>query len=110
MSRNLYQFTQDYLRERRAVISINSNSMEKNITKGCPQSSCCGPGSWNTQYNSLLNLSYTNHTNAIALADDMVIMIKAESVREAENIANVELNKISAWAKEKIDSTNVNQK
>jgi hypothetical protein len=30
----------------------------------------------------------------------MVIMIKAESVREAENIANVELNKILALAKE----------
>jgi len=27
-------------------------------------------------------------------------MIKAHSIREAENIANVELNKISAWAKE----------
>jgi hypothetical protein len=25
-------------------------------------------------------------------------MIKAESIREAENIANVELSKISAWA------------
>jgi len=27
-------------------------------------------------------------------------MIKAESIREAENIANVELSKIAAWAKE----------
>ena len=26
-------------------------------------------------------------------------MIKADSIREAENIANVELSKISAWAK-----------
>ena len=27
-------------------------------------------------------------------------MIKADSIREAENIANVELSKVSAWAKE----------
>jgi len=27
-------------------------------------------------------------------------MIKAESIREAENIAEVEINKITAWAKE----------
>jgi len=27
-------------------------------------------------------------------------MIKADSIREAENIANVELNKISVWAKD----------
>jgi RNA binding protein fox-1 len=35
---------------------------------------------------------------AVAFADDLVIMIKAESIREAENISNVELSKISAWA------------
>jgi len=95
---NLYQLTQDYFRERIAVISFNSSTMEKNITKGCPEGSCCEPGLWNIQYNSLLALKYTNHTKAVAFADDLVIMIKAESIREAENIANVELSKISAWA------------
>jgi hypothetical protein len=95
---NLYRLTQDYFRERRAIISFNSNTVEKNITKGCPQGSCCGPGLWNIQYNSLLTLKYTNHTKAVAFADDLLIMIKAESIREAENIANVEMCKISAWA------------
>jgi len=51
-------------------------------------------------YISLLNLRYTNQTKTVTFADDLVIMIKAESIREAENIANVELSKISAWAKE----------
>jgi hypothetical protein len=32
--RNFYQLTQDYFRERRAVISFNSSTMENNITKG----------------------------------------------------------------------------
>jgi len=63
-----------------------------------PQGSCCGPGLWNIQYNSLLTLKYTNYTKGVAFADDLVIIIKAESIREAENIANVELSKISAWA------------
>jgi len=90
----------DYFRGRRAVISINSCKMEKNITKGCPQGSCCGLGFWNIKYNSLLNLRYTNHTKTVAFANDLVVMIKAESVRGAENIANVELSKVSAWAKE----------
>ena len=61
--------------------------------------SCCWAGFWNIQYNSLLNLRYTNHTKTVAFADDLVVMIKADSIREAENIANVELSKISAWAK-----------
>ena len=94
--RKLYHLAQDYLKERRTVITINSISMEKNITQGCPQGSCCGPGFWNLQYNPLLNLSYTNHTKVVAFADDLIIMIKAESVREAENTVNVEMNKITA--------------
>ena len=93
---NLYHLTQDYFRERRAVISFNSSTMVKNITKGYPQGSCCGLGLWNVECNPLLTLKYTNHTKAVAFADDLVIMIKAESIREAENIANVELIKISA--------------
>jgi hypothetical protein len=96
----LYQITQDYFRERRAVISINSSKMENNITKGCPQRSCCGPGFWNIHYNTIFILRYTNYMKTVAFAEDLVIMIKAESVRDAENIANVELSKISAWATE----------
>jgi hypothetical protein len=74
--------------------------MEKNITEGCPQKSYCRPGFWNIQYNSLLNLRYTKHTKTVAFADDLVVMIKTDSIGEAENIANVELSIISAWTKE----------
>ena len=41
---NLYQLTQGYFKDRRAVMLINSRKIEKSITKGCPQGSCCGPG------------------------------------------------------------------
>jgi hypothetical protein len=99
-SRNLYQLTQGYFRERRAAISINNSKTEKNVTKGCPQGSCCGPGFWNIQYNTLLNVRYTKHTKTVAFADDLVVMIQADSIREAEDVANVELSKITAWAKE----------
>jgi hypothetical protein len=71
--------------------------MEKKISKGCPQGSCCGPGLWNIQFDPL---QYTKHTKAVAFADDLLIMVRAESVGEAENITNVELNKISKWARE----------
>jgi hypothetical protein len=53
---------------------------------------------WNIQYKSLLTLRYTKHTTVIAFADDVIIMIKADSIREAENITSVELSKISKWA------------
>jgi len=99
--RKRYHLTQDYFKERTAIITINSFSMNKNINRGCPQRSCCGPGYWNKQYNPLLNRNYTIHTNVVAFVDNLIVIIKAESVGEAENIANVELNKIAAWAKDK---------
>jgi hypothetical protein len=75
--------------------------MEKNITKGYPQGACCRLGFWNIQYNSLLNLKYPTHMKAVAFTDDLVIMITGDFIREAENIANIEFSKISAWAKTK---------
>ena len=95
--RYLYYLTQGYLKDRKAIITINNISIEKKISKGCPQGSCCGPGLWNIQFDPL---QYTKHTKAVAFADDLLIMVRAESVREAENITNVELNKISKWARE----------
>jgi len=34
----------------------------------------------------------------VAFADDLILMIRADSIREAENIANVEMDKIATWA------------
>jgi hypothetical protein len=70
------------------------------VSKGYPQGSCCGPGFGNIQYNLLLNLEYGKCTKAIAFADDLLIVVTAETVREAENYANIEVRKISKWAKE----------
>jgi len=51
--RNLYHLAQDYLKERRAVITINSISMEKNSTKGCPQAADQDFGTYNiTQFST----------------------------------------------------------
>jgi hypothetical protein len=74
--------------------------MEREVTKGCPQCSCCGPGFWNIQYNSLLNLKFGKRTKAIAYADDLLIAVKAETVREAKNYVNIEISKITKWAKD----------
>ena len=40
-----------------------------------------------------------NRTKVIAYADNLIIVTRGKTVREAENIANIEMSKISAWAK-----------
>jgi hypothetical protein len=96
--RNLFYFSQGYFSQRTAVMSTNSVSIERRVTKGCPQGSCCGPGFWNLLYNSLLKMEFTSHSKAIAFADDIIILTKGESIIKAENYMNVELRKISDWA------------
>jgi hypothetical protein len=36
----------------------------------------------------------------MAFADDFILATRGRTVREAENIVNIELTKISSWAKE----------
>jgi hypothetical protein len=68
--RNLYYLTEEYLKERKATITINNIRVEKKITKGCPKGSCCGTGLWNIQFDPLRRLLYTKHTKAVSFADD----------------------------------------
>jgi hypothetical protein len=36
---------------------------------------------------------------AVAFADDLILVIRGERVREAENFSNLEMSKITAWSK-----------
>jgi hypothetical protein len=75
-------------------MSTNIVSIERRVTKGGPQGSCCGPSFWNLLYISLLKMEFTSHSKAIAFADDLIILTKGESIIEDENYMNVELRKI----------------
>ena len=56
-TRNLYNLTKSYFSQRTAVMSPNTLQVEGEFSKVCPQGSCCGPGFWNIQHNSLLTWS-----------------------------------------------------
>jgi hypothetical protein len=77
-----------------------ADKRKERLVKGYPQGSCCGPDVWNIQYNSLLNLEFGKRTKTIAFADDLLIAVRAETVREGENVANIEIIIISNWTKE----------
>ena len=97
--RNLYNLSISYFSQRTAFMSMNNNTIERDVSKGCPQGSCCGPGYWNILYNSLLNIKFTKFTKAIAFADDLILITQGSTTPEAENYANIELHKVTTWAK-----------
>jgi len=93
-------FTKNYFTERTAFIATNSVRIETAVNKVCPQGSWCGPGYWNIQYNSLLNLNYAKWTKTIAYADDLLIAVRAATIAEVGNYTNMEMTKIIKWSKE----------
>jgi ribonuclease HI len=97
--RNLYNLTNDYFNNRTATLSSNSIRVEKRVTRGCPQGSCSGPGYWNLQYNTLLNIEFRGRTKIVAFADDLILAIKGDTIGAVENYSNGELKKITDWAK-----------
>jgi hypothetical protein len=93
--KHVYKLARNYLKERTATISTNNIQIEKKLSKGCPQGSCCGPTFWNIQLNVLLNQDYEKHTKMVAFADDVILAVKAEIIREAQNLTNIEMGKIT---------------
>jgi len=49
-----------------------------------PQVTFCCPGLWNVQYNTILNLNFTNRATAIAFADEILLIVRGEFAREDE--------------------------
>ena len=82
-----------------ANLSTNNIRLEREVSKGCPQGSCCGPGFWNMQFNSLLKLKFKARTKAVTFTDDPMVAVRGDSASVVENYSNGELSKITAWAK-----------
>jgi hypothetical protein len=59
---------------------------------------CCGPGVWNLQFNSLMELNFMERTKVVAYADDLLIATKRDSVRTVKKYAKVELGKMDDWS------------
>ena len=96
--KNLYNLLMSYFNHRTATFSTQYHKLEKQVHKGCPQGSCCGPGLWNILYNSLLNMKFSNRTRVIAFADDLIVLTRGMYKTEAENYANADLKRIERWA------------
>jgi hypothetical protein len=48
--KNLYYLSASYFSNMRATLSINNYKTRKEVQKGCPQESFCGPGFWNVVF------------------------------------------------------------
>lgn len=95
--RNLYRLIQSYLRDRIMCISSNNTDVMKTATKGCPQGSILGPNFWNLNFDDILNTIEQAGYEAIAYADDILVVVTGNSRKEIEIKANQLTNLLTEW-------------
>ncbi|KAI5753744.1 hypothetical protein M8J77_002974 [Diaphorina citri] len=69
----------------------------RNLSRGCPQGSLNGPVIWNFVIDSLLERRYPANVETIAYADDIVIIIKGNTIRELEIAIEECTNILENW-------------
>lgn len=83
------------------LVRTKYDKLERQMERGCPQGSILGPTAWNWAMDELLNKIETNfnsaQTEVIAYADDLAIIIKANSRRELEVIRRRVLEELTGW-------------
>jgi len=77
--KSLYNIRRRYFSQSTVILSTDSVRMKTEVGREFQQVSCCDPGFWNIQYNSLLNLTFTRRTKAVAFADDFILVIRVNS-------------------------------
>lgn len=101
-SSSLIKLITSYFKHRKVSIKSKFDSITCWMQRGCPQGSIIGPMAWNwcmdTLLDEIMNLSI-DKVEAIAYADDVVLLIKANSRMELEKIARIAVNALMRWCK-----------
>lgn len=82
-----------YLSDRR----IKSENNMIQVEAGVPQGSVVGPKLWNLSYNKVLTLPLVGLAWIVGFADDLGMLVAAESKEELEHRVNLNLRKVQLW-------------
>lgn len=86
-----------YFSNRVAIVKGVNDSVERRVTRGCPQGSIAGPAVWNLMVDSLLHTLTSNGCKVVAYADDLLLLIEANSRNDIERLARDNLSLVIAW-------------
>jgi len=94
----LIKLTKSYLHGRTANLWVSGTRSSTVLTKGCPQGSCYGPDLWRYAVNGLLSRTFPLNTEIIAYADDLALLISANTIDDLERHARDMLDQATDWA------------
>lgn len=100
-SRSSCAVVRSYLANRTATLTIGGSRASVVLTRGCPQGSLFGPTLWNVTMEQLLLLPWAAHTKVQAYADDIALMISADTRQQLIRRAASALEAVSNWGRER---------
>lgn len=96
--RDIYEIIRSYLGGRKVVIESNQIQILKAILKGCPQGSVLGPLLWIILFDELLQMLGVIGYKIIAYADDLLVMIPANSIADLKTRLQNVCNLVHDWS------------
>ena len=84
-----------YLSDRVLLYETLQGKRSKKVTAGAAQGSVLGPDLWNISYYGILRLELADGCCMIGYADDIVLVIIARNVKQAQNSMSVCMLKTS---------------
>lgn len=97
ISQYLINVVGDYLNER--FVQVTKKDRLK-VEVGVPQGSVLGPTLWNVLYDDVLKIKLQGRSKTIAFADDLALLVTADSKRNLMINTDANLNRIAKWMEE----------
>lgn len=94
---NIHGMLTGFFAGRRVGMFAGDHVVWKTCTMGCPQGSVSGPPLWNMLLDDLLRLPFPEGTSTVAYADDVTILIRANSRAGIEANAAAVLQLAREW-------------
>lgn len=94
---DMMDLLQNYLEVRTVELCGNYSRVTKTITRGCPQGSILGPDLWNMVLDGLLRILETNLCSFAAYADDLIVILSADSRLRMERAGQAACDTIQTW-------------
>lgn len=85
-----------YFSDRKACVAGASDTVWRDVVRGCPQGSICGPFIWNLMMDPLLRQLAESY-KLCAYADDLLILIEGQSRAELERKGSQVMHYVSEW-------------
>jgi ribonuclease HI len=97
---NLYRLVRDFLANRKVEITYADATVEKILSRGCPQGSVLAPFLWSLALEPLLRILKAQNIFHIAYADDLIIGFRGKDAGVINYQANQALEMIANWGRD----------